>query len=249
MIFSDLHTHTIFCDGLSTPEEMVLSAIDKGLKRIGLCMHSYIPNSFYEPFNYEKQKEFIKCVNSLKIKYADKIEVLCGLENDYFSTPTENKFDYIIGSLHLFNKGDVFLDIDRSPLHFEQAVNSLFDGDYYQMAEWYYETISNIVEKTNCDIIGHFDLITKFNINKRFFDQKHPRYINAYKKAVDKLIKFNKPFEVNTGAIARGYQNLPYPDKDIIEYIKLKGGRLILSSDAHNKDDIAFEYQTWVKLI
>ena len=212
-------------------------------------MHSYIPNSFYEPFNYEKQEEFIKCVNSLKIKYADKIEVLCGLENDYFSTPTKNKFDYIIGSLHLFNKGNRFLDIDRSLFHFEEAVKELFDGDYYLMAEWYYENISNIFEKTNADIIGHFDLITKFNIDNRFFDQKHPRYISAYQKAVDKLVKYNKPFEVNTGAIARGYQNFPYPDKDIIEYIKKKGGSLILSSDAHNKDDIAFEYQKWAQLI
>ena len=28
----DLHMHTTFCDGKNTPEEMVLSAIDKGLE-------------------------------------------------------------------------------------------------------------------------------------------------------------------------------------------------------------------------
>ena len=31
MIKCDLHTHTVFCDGKNTPEEMVLSAIEKGL--------------------------------------------------------------------------------------------------------------------------------------------------------------------------------------------------------------------------
>ena len=31
---SDLHVHTNYCDGKSTPEEMVLSAIDKGLKNV-----------------------------------------------------------------------------------------------------------------------------------------------------------------------------------------------------------------------
>ena len=35
MIYSDLHMHTVFCDGKNTPEEMVLSAIDKEMdKRI-----------------------------------------------------------------------------------------------------------------------------------------------------------------------------------------------------------------------
>ncbi len=249
MIFSDLHTHTIFCDGLSSPEEMVLSAIEKGLKKIGLCMHAPILNTEYAEFSTDKQKQFICEVNRLKEKYLGKIEILCGLENDYFSPPIENKFDYIIGSLHVFVVGDKILDIDRSPLHFEQAVNDCFNGDYYLASEWYYERLSNIIEKTNADIIGHFDLITKFNLNNRFFNQKHPRYINAYKKAVDKLVKYNKPFEVNLGAIARGYLDLPYPDKDIVEYIKSKGGSLILSSDAHNKNDIAFQYEKWVGLI
>ena len=30
MMYSDLHTHTTFSDGKNTPEEMVLSAIEKG---------------------------------------------------------------------------------------------------------------------------------------------------------------------------------------------------------------------------
>lgn len=249
MIFSDLHTHTFFCDGLSSPEEMVLSAIKKGLKEIGLCMHAPILNTEYADFSTKKQKEFISEVNILKEKYAEKIKVLCGLENDYFSPPIENKFDYIIGSVHMFIVGDKIHDIDRSPIHFENAVKDCFNGDYYSACEWYYERLSNIVEKTNADIIGHFDLITKFNLNNRFFDQKHPRYKNAYKKAIDKLVKFNKPFEVNTGAIARGFLNLPYPEKDVIDYIKSKGGSLILSSDAHNKDNIAFQFEKWVSLI
>ena len=41
MIFSDLHAHTNFCDGKNSPEEMVKSAIEKGLKKIGLVVHSY----------------------------------------------------------------------------------------------------------------------------------------------------------------------------------------------------------------
>ena len=66
--------------------------------------------------------------------------------------------------------------------------------------------------------------------------------IAAWKKAVDKLLPFDVPFEINTGAISRGYRTSAYPHEDIIAYIKENGGRLILSSDSHAVDTIAFGY-------
>ena len=106
-----------------------------------------------------------------------------------------------------------------------------------------------MVEKTNANIIGHLDLITKFNKDYNLFDETHPRYVNAYQKAVDKLIKYNIPFEINSGAISRGYQDKPYPAKQIADYIKQKGGKLILSSDSHSKENVAFEYDKWKYLL
>ena len=41
MIIGDIHTHTTYCDGKNTPEEMVRAAIDKGLGVIGFTGHSY----------------------------------------------------------------------------------------------------------------------------------------------------------------------------------------------------------------
>ena len=36
----NLHTHTLFCDGRDTPEDMVLSAIEKGFSVLGFSGHS-----------------------------------------------------------------------------------------------------------------------------------------------------------------------------------------------------------------
>lgn len=33
--------------------------------------------------------------------------------------------------------------------------------------------------RTGCQIVGHMDLITKFNKGDRLFDTEHPRYRNA----------------------------------------------------------------------
>ena len=39
----DLHMHTTYCDGKSSAEQMVLSAIEKGLDTVGVATHSFPP--------------------------------------------------------------------------------------------------------------------------------------------------------------------------------------------------------------
>ena len=40
----DLHMHTTYCDGLSSAEEMIQSAINKGLAVVGISGHSFTPH-------------------------------------------------------------------------------------------------------------------------------------------------------------------------------------------------------------
>ena len=41
----NLHTHTTYCDGKDTPEEMVLEGLERGFHSIGFSIHSYVPHS------------------------------------------------------------------------------------------------------------------------------------------------------------------------------------------------------------
>ena len=43
MIREDFHVHTVFSDGKDTPEDMVLSAIERGMTAIGFSDHSTTP--------------------------------------------------------------------------------------------------------------------------------------------------------------------------------------------------------------
>lgn len=249
MILSDLHTHTNYCDGKSSPREMVLSAIDKGLSVLGFSVHSY--TSFDQSFCIKQERigEYIKEINALKEEFYDKIQILCGVEQDYYSDYPTDGFDYIIGSVHYIKSGDLYLSVDESASSFQAAVTAHFGGDYYAFCEEYYKTLSDVLNKTKADIIGHFDLVSKFNEGNRFFDETHPGYVKAYKKAVDALIPFDIPFEVNTGAISRGYKTEPYPSAPILSYIKEKGGKVILTSDSHSSDTLCFEFSKWGKFI
>ena len=57
MIKSNFHTHTYFCDGKDSPEEMVLSAIERGFTTLGFSIHSYVAekiDTLTPPENFEK---------------------------------------------------------------------------------------------------------------------------------------------------------------------------------------------------
>lgn len=249
MILSDLHIHTNFCDGKDTPEEIVKSAMDKNLKCIGFSGHSYV--SFDDCcIKKEQLCEYIETVNYLKEKYKDKIKILLGLEQDFYSPlPPSGVFDYIIGSVHYLKIDEKYYSLDLNKESFIDLVNNHFDGDYIKLCEKYFETVALMAEKFKPDIIGHIDLITKFNKDFCLFDENDERYQLAIKKAVDNIIKLSATFEINTGAISRGYKTKPYPNIDIIKYISKNGGKLIFSSDSHSKNTLCFEFEKWNKIL
>ena len=235
----DLHMHTVFSDGKNTAEEMVREAIRKGLETVGISDHSSgDPCGMKLSENTVYKAEIAR----LKEKYAGQIRVLCGLERD-FLTDDFSEYDYTIGSVHWLPMPDGHrVSIDWTPEKLREGAERYFGGDMLALAEAYYAAEARVAEVTKCDIIGHFDLVTKFIEADPSFDPHHPRYVKAWQDAADALLKTGKPFEVNTGAMSRGYRTGPYPAAEIRQYIRDHGGKLLLSSDAHAKENIAFAF-------
>jgi len=248
MILQDLHTHTTYCDGKNTPEEMVLAAIEKGLVRIGFSGHGY---TFFDESYCMSIPNVIKYmteINALKEKYRGKIEIRCGVEQDYYSNFSRMGFDYIIGSVHYIKIGEEYIPVDESAGILTDAANKHFGGDMYALAEEYFRTVGDVLAKTGGDIIGHFDLISKFNEDGQLFDESHPRYVKAYTDAIDRLLPYERPFEINTGAIARGYRTHPYPSAAQIEYIAAHGGSFLLTGDTHAAENLCYEHEKWYEI-
>ena len=104
------------------------------------------------------------------------------------------------------------------------------------------------MNRTKASVIGHFDLIVKLNANNRFFDENNPRYISAVNSALDALLKTGRPFEINTGAVSKGYRDFPYPSLRILKYIAAHGGSVILSSDSHRKETLMYDFPKYEEL-
>lgn len=240
----DLHTHTSFCDGKNTPEEMVQAAVQKGLAAIGFSGHSH--TAFDESYCMKKEDipRYKAEVLRLREAYRDQITVMLGIEQDLYSNEPTGDFDYVIGSVHYIKAGNEYLPVDESEEMLLEGAKKHFGGDLLSLAEAYYKEVSCLAQM-HPDIIGHFDLITKFNEGNKLFDPHHPRYVAAWKKAADALLPLGIPFEVNTGAIARGIRTTPYPSKEILAYIKEKGGCVILSGDTHQKENLCYEFSKW----
>ena len=241
----DLHVHTNFCDGKNGPEEVVRAAISLGLKTLGFSAHSY--TFFDESYCIAKDRveEYRRTIDALSKKYASDIDILCGIEQDFYSRESTASWDYVIGSVHYILVKDEYIPVDESAEILKKAAEKYFEGDFYALAEAYFETVSRVPELTRVDVIGHFDLISKFNDRERLFDETEKRYFLAAEKCLKKLALSGLPLEINTGAISRGYKSVPYPAPRFWREATSLGIPFLLSSDSHSADTLAFEFDIW----
>ena len=194
----------------------------------------------------EKKELTLEVIKRLKKEYPDRIKLFCGLEYDMFSKVDTELFDYIIGSVHYFKVGNEYLSFDMSPKVVLDAINKYFGGSFEAYAKAYFELEAGVVESTKCDIIGHFDLISKFNEALNF--NETDKYLYAAESALDAHVKYGKPFEINTGAMARGKRSVPYPSENILKMIYKKGGSITINSDCHDKNYLNFYFDGAVNL-
>lgn len=242
MILSNFHTHSNLVDGKNTLEEIVTKAIDLGFKTLGFSEHAYV--SFDPDCCLSKEDTILyrDKVKELKEKYKDKIELLCGIEADFYSEDDFSAYDYVIGSVHYLKVKDEVYSVDITPEETMRCINNAFGGSFSDYAKYYFETVSKIYRKTGADIIGHFDLLTKFQNRGVAFDTSSKEYIYAWKSAMKELSE-NSVFEINTGAVFKGYRTSPYPSLEMLENLKSLGGKVIVSSDAHNVSQINFGFE------
>ena len=189
---------------------------------------------------------YVAEVRALAEKYRGQITVRCGVEMDALSPGMGVEFDYVIGSTHVIMAPDgAYCAVDASAECTRDNVEKHFGGDALAYAEAYYAAEARVAELTRCDIIGHFDLVVKYNEGLPLIDESHPRYRAAWQAAADRLLEAGVPFEINTGAISRGCRSVPYPAPEIREYLAERGARFILSSDSHRRETLCFGFEEW----
>lgn len=248
-IKQNLHIHSTYADGKDTPRQMVETAIERGFDSIGFSEHSYMSFSSYPyQMTVEQAEDYKKEIHALKREFSGVIDIFCGMELEFYSdVPTDN-FDYIIGSVHYLDLDGKLLGFDRGLQETLDYVKDNFSGDGMAFAKKYYETVARLPER-NPDIIGHFDLVTKNNEKGKFIDVTKKEYINLGLEAISALRGKIPLFEVNTGAISRGYRTSPYPQTEFLKEFCKQGFGAIITSDCHDRNFIDCEFETARQLL
>jgi hypothetical protein len=149
MIRGNFHTHTVFCDGSNTAEEVVEQALSLGFTHLGFSGHMD-PEITMDLAAYDAE------IRRLQEKYKGQIDILRGVELDGLFVPGSEEesvllgnMEYLIGSTHFIEapSGGETGCVDDNPGRLETFCRQEFGGDYYRLAKAYYQLEAEIRER------------------------------------------------------------------------------------------------------
>ena len=249
---ANYHTHTTWCDGRNTTREMAEAAVAKGFDVLGFSSHAMLPQDDVDwVLTPEKAPRYAAEVRSLAEEYRGRLHILCGVEADYVpggAEPSRAAYasmspDYIIGSVHFVRAADgALVPVDHSPELLADGVRDHFGGDASAFVKAYFAEVRASLA-FDFDIVGHPDLVRKFNAKHPYFDETAGWYREELERTADAIAASGKMVEVNTGAISRGWLDDAYPSPAFRALLRARGVRFVLSSDAHSTEglDCAFD--------
>jgi histidinol-phosphatase (PHP family) len=225
MVNFDYHIHTQLSDGANRHEEMVLSAIEKGFDEIGFSDHFCISHPCNWAVDIDGIPKLEENVREMQLKYGDRINILFGVETDYFPDQEEEirrvlkqfPFDYITGSVHFLADWNY----DAAPVGYDR-----FSTDY--IYEWYFAELQKAASSGLFDIMAHPDLIKKF----RIWPESTP--ISLFRDTAKAFAKAGIVFEVNTSGKDRPCNEF-FPGTEFLGELFRAGVPVTLGSDSHNK--------------
>lgn len=250
MLKTNYHTHTIFCDGNNSTDEIAEEAVKKGFDILGFSSHAMFPFSSSWHINPKNYNSYVESVLKTKEKYQDKIKILLGFEADYAFPVSKPAFDiykkfnpdFLIGSVHYIFTERGRLAVDYGAEKLQECIKKLFNGDTKKLVCEYFYQEREMLKKSDFSILGHCDLIRKNNKILNMYNENDFWYRKEIKATADQIKKSGIIVEVNTGAIARGYMEDVYPSQEFLSLLKERNIPVTISSDAHKKEDLDFAF-------
>ena len=243
----NLHTHSNFSDGKANAEDVVIEAVNQGLKVLGFSDHSPVPFENTFAIKNENVNNYISTIKSLKEKYQDKIDIYCSMEMDFIpgiikdfkKTKEELGLDYMIGSVHLVgNDIERLWFIDGSKVEtYDEGLNNYFNGDIKKGVKTFFYQYNELIETEEFDIVGHFDKIKMHN-RDRYFLEEDKWYRDLLMETLTLIKEKSLIVEVNTRGIYKKRSTDFYPSSWILPIMREMNIPVVISSDAHLPNEL-----------
>lgn len=239
-------------------EAVVERAIAAGFTHYGLSEHSprYRAEDLFPgeedltPHDLERIfAEYSGHARALREKVAGRLELLVGFETERL--PPENwqatmlglreQFnpDYIVGSVH---------DVDGMVIDYSKEVTlKAADavGGMEALQLRYFDALADLVGTLRPEVVGHIDLIRKF-------DGPNPSFSETVHRRIDQVLEVVRSvgavLEVNCATHRRGLGPV-YPLVSILERARAMGVGVTLGDDSHGAHDVGVGLDASMKAI
>lgn len=237
----NFHSHTQYCDGQASMEQMAKAAFEAGFKHWGFTPHS--PTPFHTHCNMLQSDipAYIAEAKRLKELYSGKMEIYTSLEIDYLSEQWSAKMpifesldlDYRLSSVHFVKSidGEREADIACGPESFAQLMRTHYGNNLRYVVDEYFFRSKEMIQTGGFDILGHMD---KIGLNASYIKpgiEQEPWYQRYIDDMIDLITATGIMVEVNTKAYQR--YNWLSPGVATCKRLKSAGVTLVVNSDAH----------------
>lgn len=250
-----------FCDHAeSTLQVMLEAAVQAGYHTFGVSEHT--PRS-EERFLYQNElargwdvpkiendfRAYTTTLTDLADSFADRLIVLRGFEAEVIPTASYKQecaefrsrklpdgrpaFDYFVGSVHFVNEIQIDGNAEECLRAFEEW------GSLEMLAVQYYDTVAEMAQALQPDVVGHLDLIKKTAkaLEMQSVPLDTPVIVAAAERALESVLSAGAILDLNTAGWRKGLGE-PYPAPWLIKRAAVMGVPFCFGDDSHRPSDV-----------
>jgi histidinol-phosphatase (PHP family) len=247
MTLTDYHTHTYRCGhAVGAMREYVEAALRAGVSDIGLTDHLWL---YFVPAHERDSRWAIREEEydahyaemlAVREEYRGRIDVRVAVEADFVAGHEDEllailgryEFDFVLGSVH-FMDGWLIDSPDEVHRYREQRVAEIYRR--------YFANIRRAIALDCFDILAHFDLPKKFG----FLPEDDLTAVVA--ETLDLAKEHDVAIEVSTGGLRKPIAEI-YPSPTILREMRKRDIPIVLSSDSHAPEEVAFGFDRSIAL-
>jgi len=254
-VLTDYHVHLRPDETDATPERFFTAANaeryrvvaeERGIQELGVAEHIYRfhdaldvwDHPLWRQFAADDLDEYVAFVREdTDLRLGIEADFIPGREDRMGALLERHRWDYVLGSVHFVR---------------EHAVDMAGAHDIWGRGEspdriWsrYFEWVARAALTGQFDIMAHPDLVKYWGGGRPAPDRDLRFY---YEPAIEAFAEAGVAVEVSTAGLRKPAGEI-YPSRDFLEMALDAGLPLALSSDAHEPQNLGYEYERALELL
>jgi histidinol-phosphatase (PHP family) len=222
------------------------AAREAGIAELGVSEHIYrfrqALDLWNHPFWVEQAKDdldaYCDFVRTTPLRLGIEADFVPGAEDRTAALLEARDFDYVVGSVHFIGDGESAVDDPNWDVWRSR-------GDPDEVWRRYFEHVAAAASSGLFDILAHPDLVKIWGSGRPYPDRDLRHY---YEPAVEAAAAAGIAIEVSTAGMRKPVREI-YPARAFAEMCVDAGTVFALSSDAHEPDQVGYEYARAVEFL